>query len=94
MKVGISSGKDHLTEGPLSLDLSFCVFSNRFLAKLRLHTQQCCVLWADDKKDLSKKATVITYSAAISACEKGSQWQRALMLLGEMDKKQAGDGQS
>eukprot|EP00435_Cladocopium_sp_Y103_P027638 s3428_g6.t2 len=38
--------------------------------------------------DLSKKANVITYSAAISACEKGSQWQRALMLLGEMDKKQ------
>ena len=45
-------------------------------------------------QDLSKKATVVTYSAAISACEKGSQWQRALLLLGEMDKKEVGAGQS
>ena len=29
-------------------------------------------------------ANVITYSAAISACEKGQQWQRALQLLEEM----------
>ena len=27
---------------------------------------------------------VISYSAGISACEKGEQWQRALALLGEM----------
>ena len=30
---------------------------------------------------------VITYSAAISACEKGQQWEEALRLLGEMKKK-------
>ena len=28
--------------------------------------------------------SVISYSAGISACEKGEQWQRALSLLDEM----------
>ncbi|CAK0803792.1 unnamed protein product [Prorocentrum cordatum] len=28
--------------------------------------------------------TVISYSAGISACEKGEQWERALSLLSEM----------
>ena len=27
---------------------------------------------------------VVSYSAGISACEKGKQWQRALSLLSEM----------
>ncbi|CAK0871857.1 unnamed protein product [Prorocentrum cordatum] len=29
-------------------------------------------------------AQLVSYSAGISACEKGGQWQRALVLLGEM----------
>ena len=32
-------------------------------------------------------ADTITYSAAISACEKGGQWQRALQLLEDMQAK-------
>ena len=31
------------------------------------------------------KANVITYSASISACEKGGQWERALALLDEIE---------
>ena len=29
---------------------------------------------------------MISFSAAISACEKGGQWERALSLLGKMRK--------
>ena len=29
----------------------------------------------------------VTYNAAISACEKGGQWQTALDLLTEMERK-------
>ena len=29
-------------------------------------------------------SALVSYSAGISACEKGEQWQRALALLGEM----------
>ena len=28
--------------------------------------------------------TLVSYSAGISACEKGMQWQRAVALLGDM----------
>ena len=33
------------------------------------------------------RANTVTYSAAISACEKGWQWQQALRLLGDMQIK-------
>ena len=32
-------------------------------------------------------ADTITYNAAISACEKGSQWQRGLPLMEDMQAK-------
>ena len=32
----------------------------------------------------SVQADVVTYNAAISACEKGQQWASALNLLGQM----------
>ena len=44
-----------------------------------------CSMESIDRKDL--RATVITYSAAISACEKGSQWPKALLLLQHMDRR-------
>ena len=71
------------------------LFKNPFLDDFAAlaHKKQSCHT-AQISQDLSKKATVVTYSAAISACEKGSQWQRALLLLGEMDKKEVGAGQS
>ena len=34
--------------------------------------------------DLPHGHTQVSYSAGVSACEKGEQWQRALALLGEM----------
>jgi pentatricopeptide repeat domain-containing protein 1 len=37
-----------------------------------------------DKRGITPN--VFSYSAAISACEKGSQWENALELLREMDK--------
>jgi pentatricopeptide repeat domain-containing protein 1 len=38
------------------------------------------------------EANVITYSAAISSCEKGEQWQWALLLLNDLlDKRLAGN---
>ncbi|CAK0881698.1 unnamed protein product [Prorocentrum cordatum] len=35
-------------------------------------------------RELNVERNMITYSAGISACEKGEQWQRALALLSEM----------
>lgn len=32
---------------------------------------------------------MITFNAAISACERGDQWQMALLLLKEMDEKRS-----
>ena len=37
------------------------------------------------------KPNTITYNAAISACEKGQRWERALDLLGEMRRGVAPD---
>ena len=37
-----------------------------------------------EMQDQGLEPNVITYSAAISTCEKGSQWQQALELLAEM----------
>jgi len=34
-----------------------------------------------------KKAFVISYNAAISACEKGIQWEQAVTLLREMEER-------
>ena len=61
------------------------------------HYRQCChqsmqegaavdmaldLLWEMTHQDIGKDT--ITYTAAISACEKGQQWTLALDLLGEM----------
>ncbi|CAK0825239.1 unnamed protein product [Prorocentrum cordatum] len=35
-------------------------------------------------REVKLEPDVISYSAGISACEKGEQWQRALALLSEM----------
>ncbi|CAK0869134.1 unnamed protein product [Prorocentrum cordatum] len=35
-------------------------------------------------REVDLQPTVISYSAGISACEKGAQWQRALLVLSEM----------
>ena len=40
--------------------------------------------WACWRRWRSVNKNVITYSAAITACEKGQQWQIALELLAEM----------
>ena len=34
--------------------------------------------------EVKLEPNVVSYSAGISACEKGEQWQRALALLSEM----------
>ena len=44
------------------------------------------MLWEMPEKQLEPH--VISHSAAISACEKGEQWQKALALLWEMPEKQ------
>eukprot|EP00959_Pyramimonas_sp_CCMP1952_P083521 1746236-Pyramimonas_sp.AAC.1 len=35
-------------------------------------------------REAKLEPNVISYSAGISACDKGEQWQRALVLLSEM----------
>ena len=37
--------------------------------------------------------SVIAFSAAISACEKGQQWEKALVLLKQMTQKELSPGQ-
>ena len=38
-------------------------------------------------QDIDMKLDVISYNAAISACEKGGQWEQAVSLLKEMQDK-------
>ena len=40
----------------------------------------------DDMRKAGVTRNVISFNAAISACEKGGQWQRALSLLDDMCK--------
>ena len=37
----------------------------------------------DEARERGLELNIITYSAAISACEKGGQWERAVALLDE-----------
>lgn len=75
--IGLSLGHPKLVQNSL--------FSRIFCQCRHLGKRWLTALNIFEKlRDLRLEATVVTYAACISACEKGGQWTRALHFLAEL----------